>query len=144
MGFHADGNFPSLLTVKVASIPTLALLLAVPWLDGCRRKKVETTAPAQPAAAAANPVAPAPPADFRTDGPAGRRTEPPPVVYQVDATVQQALSKFYNDHERPAMTWEELVRGRYIPAIPLGPDGKPLDWNSTMQRIGKAMARPRQ
>jgi hypothetical protein len=41
------------------------------------------------------------------------------------------------------MAWQELVRGKYIPAIPLGPDGKPLDWNTTMQRIGKASARPR-
>ncbi len=50
---------------------------------------------------------------------------------------------FYKDHERPAMTWEELTRGHYIPAIPLGPDRKPLDWDTTMQRIGKAAVRAR-
>jgi len=132
--------------VKFLSIPTLALLLAVPWLDGCRRKKAETAAPAQPAASAPASAAAAPPADAQPAGPAGpagRRAEPAPVVHQVDASVQHALAKFYNDHERPAMSWEELTRGQYIPATPLGPDGKPLDWNATMQRIGKALARPR-
>lgn len=129
--------------MKFLSIPTLALLLAVPWLDGCRRKKAETAAPAQSAASAPAPAAAAPPADAQTAGPAERRAEPAPVVHQVDASVQLALTKFYNDHERPAMSWEDLTRGQYIPAIPLGPDGKPLDWNATMQRIGKALARPR-
>lgn len=130
--------------MNTCSIPVLALLLAVPLLDGCRRKRVETSAPVAPAVPSVTPDAAAPPAGSPAAGPVARRAEPSPVVYQVDASVQQALAKFYKDHERPAMTWEELVRGRYIPAVPLGPDGKPLDWNTTMQRIGKAMARPRQ
>ena len=136
--------------MKIFSIPALALLLAVPLLDACRRKKVETAAPSAPdqttaaPASAATPATAAPPAGIPVAGPAVRRAEPPLVVYPVDASVQQALTKFYNVHERPAMAWEELLKGKYISAIPLGPDGKPLDWNATMQRIGKASARPRQ
>lgn len=129
--------------MKIVSIPALVLLLAVPWLDGCRRRRVETAAPTSPTEPTATSAAPAAPADSRVEGPAGRRAEPPPVVYRADASVQQALAKFYKDHERPAMTWEELVRGKYIAAIPLGPDGKPLDWNSTMRRIGGAVDSPR-
>ncbi|MBI5802463.1 MAG: hypothetical protein HZA92_17275 [Verrucomicrobia bacterium] len=99
------------------------------------------TAPA--AGSGSAPVAPAPDVASPPAGPAVRRAEPAPVAYEVDASVQRVLTKFYKDHERPAMAWEELVRGKYIPAIPLGPDGKPLDWNTTMQRIGKAGARAR-
>ena len=106
-------------------------------LGGCRRKKVETATSAPPPAPAASQLAIEPPAGSPAAGPTGRRADPPPVVYQVDASVLQVLTKFYNDHQRPAMTWEELVSGKYIPAVPLGPDGKPLDWNATMQRIGK-------
>lgn len=136
--------------MKIFSFPALALLLAIPLLDGCRRKKVEPSAPLAPAApppaagSADAPVASAPAAGSPPAGPAVRRAEPSPAVYEVDASVQRVLTKFYKDHERPAMTWEELLKGKYISAIPLGPDGKPLDWNTTMQRIGKASARPRQ
>lgn len=129
--------------MKVIFLPALALLLTVPLFNGCRKKKIETAAPAAPDASEVTPAAAAPPVAATAAGPIGRRAEPPPVVYQVDASVQQALTKFYQAHERPAMTWDELLRGKYISAIPLGPDGKPLDWNTTMQRIGKAGARPR-
>lgn len=129
--------------MKLISIPALALLLAVLLSGGCRRKKVDTATPAASAPAATS-AASAIPDPSPVAGPASRRVEPPPVVYQVDAGVLQALTKFFNDHKRPAMSWEDLVGGKYIPAIPLGPDGKPLDWNTTMQRIGKLSARPRQ
>lgn len=123
--------------MKTVSFKALSLLVAVLLVEGCRRKKPEPLAPAPDAPAAASP-APPPPASDSTP-PSGR---PAPVVtYQVDARLQQVLVKFYNDNTRPAMSWEDLVGGKYIPAIPLGPDGKPLDWNTTMQRIGKAAKR---
>ena len=129
--------------MKVIIVPALALLLTVPLINGCRKRKtIETAAPAAPRASEAAPTATVQPVGAAAEGAVGRGAEPPPVSYHVDASVRQALSKFYNTHERPAMTWEELVRGKYIPAVPLGPDGKPLDWNTTMQRIGKSAARP--
>jgi hypothetical protein len=51
--------------------------------------------------------------------------------------VLQALTKFFHANQRPAMAWGDLVP-KYLPAVPTGPDGKPLDWDSTMQRIGRA------
>ncbi|MSU26520.1 MAG: hypothetical protein CK546_00825 [Pedosphaera sp.] len=107
--------------MKTVSFKALSLLVAVLLVEGCRRKKPEPLAPAPDAPAASSPA--------------------PVVTYQVDASLQQVLVKFYNDNTRPAMSWEDLVGGKYIPAIPLGPDGKPLDWNTTMQRIGKAAKR---
>jgi hypothetical protein len=61
----------------------------------------------------------------------------------MEAGLQRTLIKYYNDNQRPAMSWQDLVRGRYIASIPLGADGKPLDWDTTMQRIGRLSDRSR-
>jgi len=138
-------------SLKTTRIKTLALLLAVPLMNGCSRKP-EPVAPARVApppiasapAASVTPspvVHPPPPPTSESAAPATRPD--PAVTYEVDAGLQRILIKFYNDNERPAMTWEDLLAGKYIPAIPRGPDGKPLDWNSTMQRIGRASDRSR-
>lgn len=59
------------------------------------------------------------------------------VMLPEDAAVQRLLIRFYNENQRPAMAWGDLVP-KYLPAVPTGPDGQPLDWDSTMQRIGRA------
>jgi len=64
------------------------------------------------------------------------------VGFPVDAGLQQTLIRFYNENQRPAMGWGDLVP-KYVPAVPTGPDGKPLDWDSTMRRIGRASDRSR-
>jgi hypothetical protein len=126
--------------VKTALIKSLVLLIAFPLLDGCRRRKPEPTAPTSEATASSTPTSPATAQPAPGSGPGAGRPEPV-VTYQVDAGLQQVLVKFYKDNQRPAMSWADLVGGKYIPSIPLGPDGKPLDWNTTMQRIGKSAAR---
>lgn len=127
--------------MKSNRIQLLALVMAVLLLDGCRRRKPETVAPvspqevSSPAASVTAPIVP-------SLAPTASRAEPI-IAYQVDAGLQKVLVKFYSDNTRPAMSWEDLVGGHYIPAIPTGPDGKPLDWDATMQRIGKAAVRAR-
>lgn len=120
-------SLPALI-VNRATITPLVLLMAVLLVAGCRRKKPEPS----DAQSVSSLIAPA------TASPA------PGVASQVDIGLQQVLVKFYNDNQRPAMSWEDLVGGKYISSIPLGPDGQPLDWNTTMQRIGKLSTRPRQ
>lgn len=62
---------------------------------------------------------------------------------QIEVDLQRLLVRYYNENQRPAMSWDDLLTARYIPAIPRGSDGKPLDWNTTMQRIGRASDRSR-
>jgi hypothetical protein len=89
--------------------------------------------PPPPAAAVASPSDAAP-----ADAESGPRFATP-----VDAQIQQMIIRFYKENDRPAMSWNDLLGKKYIPAIPRGPDGKPLDWDATMQRIGKASDRSR-
>jgi hypothetical protein len=122
----------------------IACLLAALALAGGCRKKPEP-APAPPPAPAAvslaesTDAAPPPPPPPTSAEPVAAAETPAavPKEYQLEANIQKILMKFYADKQRPAMTWDDLVGGKYIPAVPRGPDGKPLDWDKTMQRIGR-------
>ena len=129
------------------SIKTTELLVIGLLLSGCGEKKsapVRVIAPPpSPAASVAPPppTAPLPGAPTPTPGsePAATTIQQPGVADQVDARLLPILEKYYNDQQRPAMNWNDLLAGKYISKIPVGADGKPLDWNTTMQRIGKGV-----
>jgi len=140
------------LAVKTHAITIPALLLAALFLVGCTRKKPESLAPAPvaPPPVASTPVVPSlvPPPLPGTPGQASEPTAPvtrsePVVATPVELDLHRLLVRYYDQHQRPAMTWDDLLRARYIPAIPRGADGKPLDWDTTMQRIGRASDRSR-
>jgi hypothetical protein len=128
-----------------------ALVLgSVLLLGGCHKKGAEsappTPPPAKPIALETAPdTAPPPPpsSDPGQASPPTPQAEASPAAgsgYQVDEKLFPILDRYYNDKLRPAMSWQDLVSGRYIPSIPVGPDGKALDWNTTMQRLGKSAA----
>ncbi len=117
---------------------------------GCRKKEIAAPstppAPAKPVAVETAietppPPPPAPPgAGDAPSAPPVATVAPPGTGYQVDEKLFPILDRYYNEKLRQAMSWQDLVAGKYIPSIPMGPDGKPLDWNTTMQRLGKAAA----
>jgi hypothetical protein len=135
--------------IRTFPIKTVCLLAVAVMLNGCGRRKPE---PAPPSAAqqgsavsletlannspAANPPPPAP----------GQEPSEAAAVAEtvnttgdtVDPNLRAILVKFYNEQLHPAQSWDELLAGKYITKIPIGPDGKPLDWNKTMQSIGRA------
>jgi hypothetical protein len=151
---EAGQNLHMLSSLRARIVSAAVLLTAVLFLNGCHKKEAATTTSLSPAAPAqANPILsqpsaetpppPPPPPGSGDAAPSQPQPGTPAATgpsYQVDEKLFPILEKFYNDNLRPAMNWQDLVGGKYIPAIPLGPDGKPLDWNTTMQRLGKAAA----
>ena len=130
------------------AIKIICLLATATMLEGCRKKAVEAPVPSAttPSAAASveslanNAPATIPPPPAPSQEPA--ETTAAPVVTNpsgdaVDPNLRAILVKFYNDQAHPAQSWDELLAGKYITKIPIGPDGKPLDWNRTMQAIGR-------
>ena len=106
-------------------IRTPALLLAIALVNGCTKKPEPAAsariapppvAPAGVAPATPGPAVPATPSPTSEAAPPASRPEQA-VTYEVDAGLQKILVKFYNDKQRPAMTWEDLLKGNYIPAI---------------------------
>jgi len=122
----------------------LCALTVVFALHGCGKKPADAPAPATPKQSTgvsvetpADNAAPPPPAPSPDTTAAPVAAAPVDQSIPVDPGLQAALAKFFNDNARPAQNWKELLDGRYITRIPQGADGKPLDWDKTMQEIGK-------
>lgn len=127
-------------------LTALCLMVAGLLMEGCREQKVDRVkrvAPAPPTAVSVPP----PPQQQRPGpsvAPAAASVGQQIVEDQSDAALRQILTKYFNEQAQTAQGWEELLAKKYITQIPTGSDGKPLDWNSTMQRMSKATVRPRQ
>lgn len=141
------GGFANAVAFPVKSLCLLAVIVA---LQGCGKKKAEPPEPSTTQPGAAVSVETMAANSPRTDA-------PPPVPGQepsetaaaptannagdaVDPALRAILVKFYNEQLHPAQSWQELLAGKYIAKIPLGPDGKPLDWNKTMSALGRAVS----
>ena len=114
---------------------TLLALVAAGLLGGCGKKQEEHSksvliAPPPPSA----PSTAAPPAT-----PASEPTEAStanPGDDGVDPAIAAAIKKYVSKKGAPPRSWIDLtVEQGYLPGIPNGKDGKPMDFDNTLVRL---------
>jgi len=119
---------------------TILICLAMaPGIVGCSKKEESAPPPAPKSQGVSiDSQAPATP----------EAPPPPPVAAQPEATdsanadsipksakvspelmkLKKLCEKYFDDFGRFPSRWEDLINAKYIPRVPTGPDGKPLDY----------------
>jgi len=128
---------------------TLLGIVVVGLLAGCGKKKEEAPASTGEKKQAVNVsdllANPAPSAEAATT-PAGDGAPPPPAAdsapaaanpAEVDPAIKEAIKKYVEKKHISPRSWIDLtVEQGYLQGIPMGKDGKPLDFEKTMAKLG--------
>jgi len=142
---------------------SISIIVLAGCLVGCGKQKTESPAPPAPTPApaaaqstttAVSPAAPdappPPPPDAPVAAEAANATSGVPdsprepvgeVTFPVSPEIRAALTKFFADNQRPATGWQDLIALHYIKSVPVGSDGKPVDWQKFMDAVAKASGR---
>jgi len=123
---------------KVCSQFALVLLTGS-FLCSCEKKeKPLESMPPPPPAPAAEPAPAAP-----GEAPAAA-SEPAPTPARKSSgepanpkEVKAAFDKYSKNIGGPPGSWEELIEGKLLRSVPLGKDGKPLDFTAYQEYLGR-------
>ncbi len=127
------------------SLIMFSVLAGVTFAGCSKQDEASQTPPAQPPPAPAvsltatdskkaggSPPSPGAPVQPKEDIPAAERLEPGTPAYDV---LMQAIQSFSISNERPPANLDELVKARFLRAIPKAPEGKKFVYDPNTQSI---------
>lgn len=108
----------------------LFVLLACLSLFGCRRKRAEPSVPVPLTSEATAPATPVPTSAPATPVPAQpvRPVGPHPGEPASPNEVRIAYHKYFEKLGNFPNSWQDMVQRKFLPAVPVGKNGQPLDF----------------